>query len=198
VHTPVKEYYQDIPSRSVYQDYYTTFEKKAKQVHPVSWHYYVIYSPYKDLSDTVVLSIKSPVYNDKNELIAYVGIDIDFQKLSDQMTNSQLFIKDSRNLDNRIMKGFTFIIGEKGNIITFPKSYADLFSVPENSLFLEHYLQQETVKLSDSTNPEVKAFASDIQKKESGVSTLTLQGKDYICSFAKIKETVWTLADCRT
>ena len=143
--------------------------------------------PYKDISDVVVMGVKSAIY-DKGKLFAHVGIDLRFEEIQKSMLSGYVDILHDYNKENAY-----FLLSKNGKIITFPQNYAELFSLPKKYLNLDNYLEHTSTKLSDSTEPVIKSLNNNIAQHDSGIQQLVIDNSIYVVAFSKIKKTGWTL-----
>ena len=187
------KYYKNILTRSVYDNFFppTTFSLKNEYPHkipPVE-----ITQPYKDISEQVCISVKTPIYDIKNNYIATLGIDIDFNYIKKRMLNNDLFSSNSDSIKRNFMKGFFFMLDSHGNIIAFPEQNADLFSLPKDFLNFQDYLKSNTVKFKDSKNKKIRELAEEMTHHTSNVKTINLKNNKYIIAYSKIKKNNWIL-----
>ncbi len=188
----IKEYYEKIQSRKVYQQYYRNMKKNAPEYSFKNSFDYIIEMPYTDLSGSTVLTFKSPVYDDKYNFVGFLGIDVDLEIIKEDLLYEKLF-SNSASTQKALLKGFTYILGNNGEIITFPDNFSDLFDIPEKEKVLNNRYVNQYSNLSESTNPGVRNLAKKIEKNELGITEVKLDGKMYTCSYARIKKTKWSI-----
>ena len=152
----------------------------------------IVTKPYIGILGEIVVTVLSPVFDNSGKLIAQIGIDLDFEKLSKEMIFNNLFQHNKSKSD--LFKGFLFILDNKGNIIHLNEKYYKLFSLPHNHLNLQDYLQEKTVKLTNSKNPDLQNLGEKMLTDRAGVKTLNLNGTSYIIAYSKIESANWTLA----
>ena len=189
----LKIYYENIKNREYYKNYYNfsnypsrIIGKSETVLEPC-----LFIKPYRDLSGIITMTAKTRIY-DKGKFLGYVAIDFDFNKLKDAMLISKLSkgITDKRIL----LKSFFFLLDENDYIITFPKEYADLFSIPKDYQDMGNQFKTNSIKLSSSTDPEIKTLGKKIKNHNSGLENVIINNQDYMIAFSTIKETDWKLA----
>ena len=188
----IKEYYEKVPNRKIYQQYYRDMKKNAPKFNANNSFDYIIEMPYTDLSGSTVLTFKSPVFNDNYNFVGFLGIDVDMEIIKEDLLYEKLF-NHSASTKKALLKGFTYILGNNGEIITFPDNFSDLFDIPEKERELNNRYVNQYSNLSESSNPEVRELAKKIEKNELGITEVNLDGKQYTCSYARIKNTDWSI-----
>ena len=184
---------KNLPSKKVFNKYFDYSDFPQKNNLSTKFSPVYITKPYKDLTGKIVLSIKTAIYDKNKNISAVVGIDIDFELLKNNMLHNNIFRKNKDDTGGKFMKGFIFLLGKNGNIVSFPQKYANLFSIPESYLNLTEYNQKNSIKLSDSDSYNIKKLAKNIKEYNSGFYSISLNKKDYIIAFSQIKELGWTL-----
>ena len=156
--------------------------------------------PYKDISGKINLDAYKFIFTDDGEFLASVGIDLNFDKLVNTMTNNSLFSDKHSALSDNIkssynnMEGFIFIVDKDGSIIVFPDEYSDLLSLPGIGYSkLKEYPDKLTVNLNESLNPNVQNLAEKIKNNEIDVNTVSLKRDNYIIAHKSIPATGWVL-----
>jgi serine phosphatase RsbU (regulator of sigma subunit) len=189
----VDSYYKNIKDASEFALFYK-FNKFPLQIKDKSRTKLpcIFERPYKDASGNLVLSVETGIYN-KGKLIAHVGIDIDFKKISRLMLTNPVPKTELKTKNGDLVEGFLFLLSKEGNIIIFPEKYANLFSLPKEYLNMINYLKENTIKLSSSEDPEVKALSQKIKNKKSGIEEITLKEVAFDIAYSEIKPTGWTL-----
>ncbi|MCP4180594.1 MAG: SpoIIE family protein phosphatase [bacterium] len=189
----LKQYYKNIKNCKFYNDYYRfpnfpsqIMNKDIKVIMPCKF-----IKPYRDYSGFVSITAKTGIYN-KGKLLGYVGIDLNFEKIKKIMLESKLS-KSFINNKKDTLKSFFFLLDAKGYIITFPEEYADLFSIPKSYLNMKYLLKTNTVKLSDSANPEIKTLCKKIKNNNSGLKHIIINNQDYMVAYSTIEVTGWKL-----
>jgi serine phosphatase RsbU (regulator of sigma subunit) len=184
-------YFENIQDNTIYKKYYpfddfpsTIRDKEAKVLLPC-----IFQRPYRDFSGKLILPVKAGIY-ENGKFKAYVGIDLDFAIIRKKMLNNQIYLK-SKIQDSNHAKSFSFILVEDGSIITFPKEFADLFSIPKEYLGLEQFLKRNTIKLSSSRNPLIKNLSKKMKSNDSGVEEIIIEGNVYMIAYTRIDRTGW-------
>ena len=155
--------------------------------------------PYIDLvTGQPIISVIAPVYvNEK--VVAIVGIDLNLENLLKVMSSSKLLERlegvDENKVDANFqaLKGFIFIIDDKGNIISFPYENYDLFFLKENKYEIHDYFNSKEVNLGQSSNEDVKELVNQMLKEKRGINVINLKGDYYIVSFNKISSVNWLM-----
>jgi serine phosphatase RsbU (regulator of sigma subunit) len=187
-------YYKNIKDKSTFDKFYLfkDFPLQLKDKNIKVNLPCIFERPYRDASDEIVMGVKTGIYNN-GQLLAYVGIDFSLDVFRKSMLTNPLPTSKVKNDKSNLTEGFLFILNKDGNIITFPKKYADLFSLPKEYLNMKSYLEQNTIKLSKSTSSAVKVLSKKIKSGDSGKEEIILKGMAFDVAYSAIEETGWTL-----
>ena len=153
----------------------------------------IIERPYFDLGGITICATVG-IYNN-GKLIAHAGAQLDFNMIREIMVSSPLYHDNLplKQQNRNLIEGFSFLLGEKGNIITFPEKYADLFSIPNKYLLFKKYLEKNSIKFTDSGLIDVKKLGQEINNNDSGSKEITLNGRTFIVTYSKVDTVNWTL-----
>jgi serine phosphatase RsbU (regulator of sigma subunit) len=157
-------------------------------------------------TDYISLSPFTAIYDNDGNLLAYVGISLNFQEIQKNLAEKQIYsdyrLIDEEEKDNlqetlleeeKRISGFMFALDNKGAIVFFPKKYRKQFFLPEEQLLPMYDQPEKFIKLSNIKNNEMQKLARDINTKEIGVTNFVINKKKYIAAYAKIKKCNWTL-----
>ena len=190
----VNKYYKNIKDKKFFDRYYKFYDfpmeikdKNIKLLLPCQFE-----RPYRDISGFITMGVKVPIY-DKGKMIALSSMDFNFEKIREAMLRSKLSSGIENKNERFSLESFFFLLSKGGSIITFPKQYADLFSLQKNNLNIEDFLKENTVNFSDSRDPAIKTLGTKIANNDFGVENITINNQAYMIAFATIKETGWKL-----
>jgi HAMP domain-containing protein len=156
--------------------------------------------PYKDISEGMNFDIYKYIYADNGEFLASIGIDLNFEKLIENITNNNLFSDKNPVSSNDIdptynkMEGFIFVVDKTGSVILYPNKFSNLLSLPKFEYSkMNSYPEKLSINLNESLNINIKNLATDIEKSDSGIKNVDLKGQNYIIAYKNIYSTGWIL-----
>ena len=190
----IENYYKDIKESIDFNKIYpeevyplSIKDKERKVLLPC-----IFEKPYLDHLGNATVGIKTAIY-DEGKLVARVGVDLDLEKLTKAMLRVQLSKEHIEEI--YYTENFSFLLGEKGNIIIFPQKYAGLFLLPRNDSDFNIFLDRDPINLSDSDSTEIKALAKSIIQNDSGTAEIQLNNIDYFVAYSELEETGWILCN---
>ncbi|MCF7790417.1 MAG: SpoIIE family protein phosphatase [Victivallales bacterium] len=195
-----KVYYKTITSREGFESYFKGFNllEKHKNSFRGSKAHWI--KPYKDITGDTVLSVFTPAYDTKGDLMAMVGLDINLKKFVSAMISCDLTIERNLKASNEsakekqsLINGFLFLMDKDSDIIAFPGEYADFFSLPLGYSNLKYFTQEISTKMLDSKDPSIRKTVRRILKKKSGIEMVNIKGTQCLISYNRLESTGWIL-----
>ncbi|HJO92965.1 MAG TPA: SpoIIE family protein phosphatase [Victivallales bacterium] len=155
--------------------------------------------PYIDIiTGKSVMSVYSPIKDSSGKSVAFVGIDLNYNKTVNSLLLSDILQDKHSTLSEKAINGkyngFIFILDRKGYIIALPNEYYSLFSLSkhtDSSLYNLVLTSQD--KLNASSNQAVRNLSDKMLKLGSGTEFLKINNQNYIVAFSRINFTGWTL-----
>ena len=150
---------------------------------------------YRDISGCLISSITKSVYDEKNNNIGRVGIDIDIDGLIKDAESYKIIDEKLLSCDvmDKPIKPFSFIMNKDYGIISFPIEYYNTFGFASPGVLLSQ--EPLKLKLGDSKHEEISGLPDIMKKTKSGYTVLDFDDKgEYVMAFAHIEANDWTLA----
>ena len=194
IYPQVESYYKNVMNRSDFNYSFNSFPLSRDDLNNEVLLPCIFERPYRDKAGRVTMAVKTGIYI-KGKLVAHVGIELNVEKFRNSMISNRLYVTQNDDKANGKRQNFLFLLDKNGNIITFPKQYADLFSLPKDYLNLKHYLDKNSVKLSSSKNPLIEALGEKIVKGSKGIEEIVIDNDVYTIAYCTVNKNSWTLGN---
>jgi len=143
--------------------------------------------PYKDdIVEGLMITASGPIVTSHNEFMGIAGIDLPLENV-----NNALLKIDTKLHDQSGQTVFTFLLDEKGRIISFPQPYQEVFGL---DMDISHFKDSADIvhfSFKTSTNPKVRELTDEILGGGDSIHTLTLNDDIYIVSTHKMATIGW-------
>lgn len=159
-------YKEDPENPSLLKDYVITdreWYKKAAEKEKVT-----LIETYYDTFGRLLVSCSAPVWNSNYEIVGVLAMDILIEDINEEIVSSKI----GKN-------GYAILLNEKGEIISGPG--------------LEYDGNQIYFQKIENFNQEYAKFFSEIQKKESGLREIGLNGEEYYMAYSPVTISGWIL-----
>ncbi|MCP4719554.1 MAG: HAMP domain-containing protein, partial [Desulfobacteraceae bacterium] len=177
----VKNQYFNLPPAKEYE--LRKKEAKAKG-YLVQWT-----NPHKnDDIEGLMVTANAPIVDDTGNFLGMAGIDIPITSIVPDLTWKEA--KENRD-PGAIL--FSFIMDKNGNLIVFPESCFDLFSLGTDPGEFKYSRDILDKNLVNSQNPAIKKAVKQILDSPGSLLSIKLNGDTYILATSRLSETGWHL-----
>ncbi|MCG8633068.1 MAG: HAMP domain-containing protein [Desulfobacterales bacterium] len=136
-----------------------------------------ITQPYKDdVIDGFIITATAPIVDNKGILRGIAGIDVPLADISRSLKT------DSNK------KRFFFFIGTDGELMGFPQKCMDFFGLNIDQKAFKHSKDTLSLKLTDSSIPEVKKIDQWIREDKKPFFRLTVDGEPLLLAVARFSQ----------
>lgn len=143
---------------------------------------------FDDVGNGLITTVTTPFFGRNGEFLGVAGMDVPLEKI-----HSQVLDEAYPGETPRPHETFSFLLDERGKIISFPLERLEQFGIEANTTSFNNSFDLLEKGLLDSTLAEVRILGAQLQEQAARTVEFQLRGVPHIVSWQRLSNTHWQL-----